>query len=72
MAVEIMQCGKAEFVSILTVQQGKRRILVSSRALRSFMAARFAAGELYRKLAGMSATEKTNGLNAQGSFQAAV
>lgn len=72
MAVEIMQCGEHEFFSVLNVRRGKRQILVSSRAVRSFMAARFAAGELYRKLAGKSSTQKANGLNAQGSLQAAV
>ncbi|MCI0625743.1 MAG: hypothetical protein L0387_29560 [Acidobacteria bacterium] len=69
--VPVMQFDSREYIPVVTVQQGKRRILVSSRALRSFMAARFAAGELYLKLAGMSATQKTKSPKAGKAQRAA-
>ena len=72
MAVEVMQCGEREFFSVLKVRKGNCQILVSSRAVGSFIAARFAAGELYQRLAGMTATQKTDSPKAGKALRAAV
>lgn len=70
--VAVEHLDSREYVPVVTVQQGRQRMLVSSRAVRGFMAARFAAGELARKLAGKFVAEKANGLVDRKATQAAV